>query len=881
MDARLTVVHLSTINQPRRFPPAQVQIESKLGGLVLLAIHLLIWFVCLPQKIASVIFGALHLVEQLLHLWAIFCQHILETLSSAFHWQVVAPNKTAQYAWRRAIAEKEQSETLLKQPQFPGKPWPEKSPTVPGLGEPYKASRHPHFARSPSCRIKRRRRDSNATSPTSPADQTDDLGLAWLRNISISPLQQHHGDLNRNKGIIVPHPSRLPRSGLDGSSSAAPLHDNLRLNTPPHAACPSAEPPPPTGLTPEAPRDATLETEAEALMVNLSGQLKNPPGSCFRREPPDIHGKVDTGRLGTSIASQPYHDAARVHAREGRLTLGPRGGAQPLDGPTQKLPIGTEPKGIIQAAGPDCRKRRRSASQTSRLRSTRARTRNNNPENRPSEYGSDDADDEEEEGDPDPHDTKAGRVHNKNQRRQLRCPKYAANPEHCDSKCQKWSSDKIATVTRHAKRDAKDDPEKLQRIEELSHSKLSPEERWQKYYEIFGGSNVGQMGQPFRVLADAEDKLEKVLNMLEDRLSREPSFYGHITRCMRVLKERKKRYETIMRWYKREKAKLQTQVEHKLDELHASYEQDLASLEAQLSGSGPPGTIQHRISGEEITIPEMSYGNQDDLLLYPIGNSSAQNLYGQDDPVATDPNQRTASSIPPVGMSTFNRSDVLNPVQQSGVQSQRLPQIFDTLCTTDKVMDPHTRPAERRQLVQQHLERQRQPHGLHPPHHPAYHADDSGYGSHLETCQCLFDQVLRLSFVALYVRNGLNVGVSCAAAWMIIPLYKVYEHLRVMQDISQQNMEISISGRLFQALCRHFWIYTYSLNDAGPSTNAAHLLIFGGQSFSNLPVDKRSAVAPVGGMEIGVFEDCFLDILANRVRLVLNGSRRPLDALYT
>ena len=66
------------------------------------------------------------------------------------------------------------------------------------------------------------------------------------------------------------------------------------------------------------------------------------------------------------------------------------------------------------------------------------------------------------------------------------CPKFRANPESCsDSRCDVWSSPDIASVTRHVKTDAKDDPEKLLEIDNLGRTKFTPLDRWNAYFDIF------------------------------------------------------------------------------------------------------------------------------------------------------------------------------------------------------------------------------------------------------------------------------------------------------------------------------------------------------------------------------------------------------------
>ncbi|KAJ9609537.1 hypothetical protein H2200_005864 [Cladophialophora chaetospira] len=90
----------------------------------------------------------------------------------------------------------------------------------------------------------------------------------------------------------------------------------------------------------------------------------------------------------------------------------------------------------------------------------------------------------------------------------FRCPKHAADPDGCDPKCGKWSSDDIASVTRHAKKDAKDTPDKLARIKSLKSTKFSPSERWTAYYDIFGeGKDDLPAPQPYFGISGTSDNV--------------------------------------------------------------------------------------------------------------------------------------------------------------------------------------------------------------------------------------------------------------------------------------------------------------------------------------------------------------------------------------
>lgn len=99
------------------------------------------------------------------------------------------------------------------------------------------------------------------------------------------------------------------------------------------------------------------------------------------------------------------------------------------------------------------------------------------------------------------------------------CPKNRAHPG-SNRKCRHWHNSRISAVSRHARKDA--NPEQLRQIKQLSSLKLQPDERWYRYYCIFGGSS------PQAEVDSRWTYMEEEEEITETR-SATPSFENHIS----------------------------------------------------------------------------------------------------------------------------------------------------------------------------------------------------------------------------------------------------------------------------------------------------------------------------------------------------------------
>ncbi|EXJ66850.1 uncharacterized protein A1O5_10045 [Cladophialophora psammophila CBS 110553] len=259
---------------------------------------------------------------------------------------------------------------------------------------------------------------------------------------------------------------------------------------------------------------------------------------------------------------------------------------------------------------------------------------------------------------------------------------YCTNPRmyaRSHIRCSHWRNCSIAAVTRHALNDAGEGSVKWHKIKELSSAKLSPQERWRRYFVIFNaGTENDQMNHPYWVNADPEDQVIDFLRNTIDQSRSDPESIQALRKIHRyydMLMVRKQRDINIrLKW--QEVTAAATRQE--LEELQASQSMFKSEFEALVRGD--PETASNP------TIPSAS---QHDTLLglaTPTGMSMQRSYSGRG---------------PDMDMNNLD-SQLIGPLPDPGsVMAQTEPRVFygntfsatqqsldEVMMRTDMAMDP-------------------------------------------------------------------------------------------------------------------------------------------------------------------------------------------------
>ncbi|KIW95536.1 uncharacterized protein Z519_04121 [Cladophialophora bantiana CBS 173.52] len=210
---------------------------------------------------------------------------------------------------------------------------------------------------------------------------------------------------------------------------------------------------------------------------------------------------------------------------------------------------------------------------------------------------------------------------------------------HSHIRCSHWRNCSIAAVTRHALNDAKEDLDKLHKIKELSSAKLSPQERWRRYFVIFNaGTENDQMNHPYWVNADPEDQVIDFLRNTIDQSMSDPE-------SVQALRKIHRYYEMLMVKRQRDikirlKCKEVTAAakRQELEELQASQSMFKSEFEALVRGdlesasnpTAPSASQHHTLLGLTTPTgmsmqrsysgrgPDMDMNNLDSQLMGPL-----------------------------------------------------------------------------------------------------------------------------------------------------------------------------------------------------------------------------------------------------------------------
>ena len=211
----------------------------------------------------------------------------------------------------------------------------------------------------------------------------------------------------------------------------------------------------------------------------------------------------------------------------------------------------------------------------------RRRSRNDTRDN---EQNSDDEDREED------HEAEEEGSRKKLKTLRFRCPKYAADPAGCDPKCEDWHSYDIASVTRHAKGDAKDTADKLAKISSLKSTKFpSSSERWAAYYAIFGeDENDLPTSQPYFDKSGTSDISQMILQacntLLASRSTGDERFADFIAKVEHLKEEQGRRDRAIEREKQESLDESRKNIQHRADDaIQDSNEQFREALNAAIN----------------------------------------------------------------------------------------------------------------------------------------------------------------------------------------------------------------------------------------------------------------------------------------------------------
>jgi hypothetical protein len=377
-----------------------------------------------------------------------------------------------------------------------------------------------------------------------------------------------------------------------------------------------------------------------------------------------------------------------------------------------------------------------------------------------------DEDEEDAEDSGSPSDVDSGASLHTDLKEGFRCPKFAANPRACnDPKCRRWCGSTIAAVTRHAYRDTKGDQAKKQQIKKLSSKHLKSEERWRRYYQIFGGTDPAAC--PYQAETHRRNPTSPLLEQLMNRISLSAmspaiiqEILSHARSHSRLVTQKDVRDSEARRRHLQRQADSERELQ---EDLKAS-QKDLKTSQKELdealdtlltlSPTNPTRIDTGQYSPEGTIMSEVSRENQDTILLHMTGNADPRTPTARQPSLAMDTSPDSGLTDPALGQDPRRLmvpTDRTAPLFRArlGIPSatdrdglQRTEPLDQIMGTADMLMDQDTPPLMRAQLHEQQQQREQQQHlwrsGSYQQHHQHEYGlpSDSAYASFPDYCQC-------------------------------------------------------------------------------------------------------------------------------------------------
>ncbi|KAK7900475.1 hypothetical protein LTR67_002757 [Exophiala xenobiotica] len=340
----------------------------------------------------------------------------------------------------------------------------------------------------------------------------------------------------------------------------------------------------------------------------------------------------------------------------------------------------------------------------------------------------DDEDDEDAEDSDSPSDAHSeGGSLDREQKEGFRCPRFAANPRACnDPKCRRWCGPTIAAVTRHAYRDTKGDQAKKQQIKKLSSKHLKSEERWRRYYQIFGGTDPAAC--PYQAETHRRNPTSPLLEQLMNRISLSAmsppiiqQILSHVRSHSMLVTQKDVRDSEARRHHLQRQAASERELQEDLKTSQIELDEALDTL-LTLSLSNPTHINTGQYSPEGTIMSEVSRENQDTILLHMTGNADPRTPTARQPSLAMDTSPDSGLTDPALGQDPRRLmvpTDRTAPLFRArlGIPSatdrdglQRTEPLDQIVGTADMLMDQDTPPLTRAQLHEQQQQREQQQH---------------------------------------------------------------------------------------------------------------------------------------------------------------------------
>ncbi|KAK5467337.1 hypothetical protein LTS15_000309 [Exophiala xenobiotica] len=351
----------------------------------------------------------------------------------------------------------------------------------------------------------------------------------------------------------------------------------------------------------------------------------------------------------------------------------------------------------------------------------------------------DDEDDEDAEDSDSPSDAHERGSLDRERKEGFRCPRFAANPRACnDPKCRRWSGPTIAAVTRHAYRDTKGDQAKKQQIKKLSSKHLKSEERWRRYYQIFGGTDPAAC--PYQAETHRRNPTSALLEQLMNRISLSAmsppiiqQILIHVQSHSMLVTQKDVRDSEARRRHLQRQADSERELQEDLKTSQKELDEALDTLPT-LSPTNPTRLDTGQYSPEGTIMSEVSRENQDTILLHMTGNAEPRTPTARQPSLAMDTSPDSGFTDPALGQDPRRlmvppdrtaplfraRLGIPSATDRDGLQ--RTEPLDQIMVTADMLMDQDTPPSTRAQLhEQQQQQREQQQHlwssGSYQQHH--------------------------------------------------------------------------------------------------------------------------------------------------------------------
>lgn len=535
------------------------------------------------------------------------------------------------------------------------------------------------------------------------------------KKLSTPTLRRRHDDLNRGTqeicGQYYCRPFQKPRS-----SSAHGVRDGNQPQTPPETPRRSIQAPPGGVLSVEALPAARIETAAGTFCLHLKPQFESSRQLCFQRN--CVTHQQEGVEYSLAIDGSLHNDRHTQNAQG----LQPTNAWNPSVLEKQHcISRSFTTNGVVDAPGGPSNGKRKGTSVPLPLgiASAAATTGSNKTGSiNPSSDG--EVNSEDEHRAPDPNRVDKQPPDKRRRTLQYRCPKHAANPNACDPRCEDWHNADISAVTRHVLKDAQKDSSEYIEIKKLSHQKLSPDERWKRYFRIFSRGVVDQeeMNQPYWIKwanTDPTDRIGQLLKLAMARMTfdeKSSESLSLLQEYERLRRDMLKRIGRADLQYQKHLRILEKELEQEKTGIETQFDEDVALLMDRFERKQPLRIVEGQ-SSSAMAMQRFPRTNQDDFLLYTAGKSpgdrgsSLQEVNFEMDAgngagpsefnLQLDPGRRTVQPEPPV----FYDRAIPRPMNQNPLNGAQ--PLTDLFSRTDKVMKDqaqYTKGAQPQQVPQ-------------------------------------------------------------------------------------------------------------------------------------------------------------------------------------